>query len=46
MKIIKDKGIDPLTRKPLNKYIVIDNQLVNKLIIEFNSGNNFNERNF
>ena len=46
MKIINEKGIDPLTRKPLNKHIVIDNYLVNKLIVEFNSGINFNENTF
>ena len=43
MKIINDKCIDPLTRKPLDKNIVIDNYLVKKLTINFNSGKNFNE---
>ena len=46
MKIINDTGIDPLTRKPLNKHIVIDNYLVNKLNNVFNSGINFNENIF
>jgi hypothetical protein len=41
-KIISDKGIDPLTGQPL-KNIVIGNVLVSKLIVEFNSGKNFNE---
>jgi hypothetical protein len=44
-KIINDKGNDPLTRQPLKK-TVIGNVLVSKLIVEFNSGKNFNENVF
>ena len=46
MKIINDKGNDPLTRQPLNNEIIVRNYLVSKLIIEFNSGLNFNENIF
>ena len=46
MKIINDKSNDPLTRQPLNNEIIVRNYLVNKLIIEFNSGLNFNENIF
>ena len=44
MRIIEESGKDPLTREPLKKEGIIGNYLVNKLIIEFNSGNEFNEK--
>ena len=46
MKIINNKGNDPLTREFLNNKIIVGNYLVSKLIIEFNSGINFNENIF
>jgi len=46
MKIINNKSNDPLTREFLNNKIIVGNYLVSKLIIEFNSGINFNENIF
>ena len=43
MKIINDKCVDPLTRERLNKNIIIQNNLINNIKNEFNSGINFNE---
>ena len=43
LKIINDKCLDPITREPLNKTLIIDNYLVNNIKKEFNSGINFNE---
>ena len=43
MKIAENNGKDPLTRETIKKDSLIGNYLVKKLIIEFNSGIEFNE---